>query len=455
VYKLFYYFPQCHHYHHHHHHNNLTAPIDYCQTKISEVSNSLDGKDDENGGLDSPRNTCLAQNQGEVVRHCACSHCGGGGVGQPCELKYDYTNSKPATAMGAGDPHHHERVVMCDLVLANAKGRHMESSQRQKRERRDRDRSLDSSRGSAQERNASGNEGRRSLFFGWRPRRGQSESDLSIDSNPSIPLPPPPPPPPSAKRRSFNHPGQQKSKSPSPYYDCDPFSCPYGPSELRCLCPPTVCCEPNSFSRVPQDKKQESCGGRSEDKKKSGSGGQLQGILRNSNSNSFHQHQQQNSQQMQEFSEMQPQEVFSDESSRVCGASCQLQQTHQKSLFGRQRHSIPSEFYDPTTIPCCQCDDIYRTLPPPVQSDPMEFMTNVRTNSSGTFDRKYNIYGESQPFGTSLPNRSCSSNQVSYEESYMDHNQLAYLDPPMYPMLNGASAATATLPLLRSSKGIL
>jgi hypothetical protein len=358
---------------------------------------------------------------------------------------------------------------MCDLVLANAKGqgqtqsggRHQTSSydmatstatlgpisrrqkliQQQQNQRRFRDRSLDSSEhqhcsnissgvGGGEGGNANANAGGRrgsgsGGFFGWKPRRNQSQSenDLSLDT----PLPPPPPPP-SLKRRVFN-------KSPSPYYDCDPFSCPYGGpssvSELRCLCPPNPCCDPHYFQQTSsistssaasqtQTQQQQSnnqsnlqnqakstnttSGSGSEGNKK---GPQLQGILRNSNSNSLRRRERENASggvgdQMQTFSSSSTTtSTTSTSTSTDCSVATgpfpshhhhhplshspiqpPLHSLEELTQLGRQRHSMPSEFYDASSLAYCQCDDFYRTLPLPNTSGG----SGVEQDSSNTIN---------------------------------------------------------------------
>ncbi|CAL8094596.1 unnamed protein product [Orchesella dallaii] len=333
----------CHHPLHHHHHHQF---YQHCQGtyslqdgKVLSEQTKLEASEliDSGGGGGIVEKESSSSNSAAQTQHSSC-HCA---CSRPVScLKQDNRTDDDS-------PCSYERgnVVMCDLVLANARTRLDTHGGRTLQQRRERDHSLDSY----------ATTGRKGILT-WKPRRGQSEGDLSVDPSPPFPLPPPPPPP-LAKRRSFN---QQAPKSPSPYYDCDRFSCPYG-KELRCLCPPTPCCEvhglpvysPPCQSSAPEalPKYHTHSGTLPRSQQQSS---QPQGILRNSNL----------SQKQQQSASVPPQ----------CSDSFYE--------GGRQRLSMPSEFYNP--LPLCQCEDFYKSLPPippPIPPDINELRPHYRTNS--------------------------------------------------------------------------
>lgn len=413
---------QCHHHHHPHHpHHHLEQHYPassyhfqdgnvLCEQTKLESKELIDCGGGANGGVvigdkDSPCSINNTQQPQQSSCQCACSRPVVG-----C-LKQD----DPATDDDSPCSYERGRVVMCDLVLANARTRSeshggmgigSRTLQQQQRDRRERDHSLDSY----------ATTGRKGILT-WKPRRGQSEGDLSVDPNPPYPLPPPPPPP-LAKRRPFNNP-PAPNKSPSPYYDCDQISCPYG-KELRCLCPPTPCCEvhgfPPIYSRCPSATAVESSSAKFQShsdtlprsqQQQHQQPSQPQGILRNASSS-----------QNQKPSSTLPLQCSSDSFYRGDDGGCD-------GSGSRQRLSMPSEFYKP--LPLCQCEDFYNSIPPPVvppsasmlPSDSQEIHSHCRSPTD--------TYGSSAVRVVHLDNQRgpvamvpSSYNRISNCEPYLD-----------------------------------
>ncbi|CAG7732541.1 unnamed protein product [Allacma fusca] len=229
---------ECNRPHHHHHHHKHQQQPSQKQKDTDEPEEQGCGSSSKRGGKDgssSTGNTCLSQHQ--ISCHCACSR----GSGSSCQShdEHDVSISHPDS-------------VMCDLVLANAnkstEGTGSSSSKPIN------NRSL--------ERKSSGC---RKRISNWKTQRGQSEGDLlgidvdSLDGSEygrpgsSIPLPPPPPPPSSRKPPMYSQ--DYSSSGPTPqhlsctippsnsFYCTEPSCCAYD-NELMCLCPqPPPCCQ--------------------------------------------------------------------------------------------------------------------------------------------------------------------------------------------------------------------